>query len=287
MTNSQVAHLYAQRTHTTGKAPNLFFERDIIYSYGYHFPIAKFKDHPKTGETVLLFTLRSYSNTTAKHISEVRRATTQYKKIYMYDLTGPKWHFEKTEQIIKESLNSLKTARKPHIHIKRIKKVVRQAKAVLVMFPKFKLYKKDFKNTYIAIKKSVSVLVGAENMKVAVKSFKRDIDKRRQKEVIQRLSNDKKIQLWRKGKNVNFYSKNTFLRYNRKSNKVETSKQIKLSIDECKKVFNAWLNSPSSLIGRKVQNTYIVNSCSQSILVVGCHTITAKERDHLAKLLKW
>jgi hypothetical protein len=51
----------------------MFYEGDTIYSYGYHFPIARKVTAPN-GETVILFTTESYSVSTAKHKTIVRRA---------------------------------------------------------------------------------------------------------------------------------------------------------------------------------------------------------------------
>ena len=42
----EVCHFWANQIQDSGKASNMFYERDIIYSYGYHFPIAK---HIKDG----------------------------------------------------------------------------------------------------------------------------------------------------------------------------------------------------------------------------------------------
>ena len=52
-----------------GKANNMFFENDVIYSYGHHFPIARI--YRITG--IAKFTTRKYSVTTAKHKSIARR----------------------------------------------------------------------------------------------------------------------------------------------------------------------------------------------------------------------
>ena len=80
--NAGVCHAFAtQSTEKTARisAGHLFAVDNVIYSYGYHFPIAK-----KLDETTILFTLRSYSNTTARHIREARAALSHYRFIYCY-----------------------------------------------------------------------------------------------------------------------------------------------------------------------------------------------------------
>ncbi len=69
---SEVAHVWAQRSQDEGRSSNCFFEGDTIYSYGRHFPIARFIE--RNNEVAVLFTTRTYSVTTAKHLGFVRDA---------------------------------------------------------------------------------------------------------------------------------------------------------------------------------------------------------------------
>ena len=81
---STVAHLWANQSQDNAKnsSGNLFFNGKIIYSYGYHFPIAKHVQN--NGISAVLFTERSYSNTTAKHVSAVIQAANHKNIIYCY-----------------------------------------------------------------------------------------------------------------------------------------------------------------------------------------------------------
>ena len=54
--HSEVSHYWGNKIQSRGKACNMFFEGDIIYSYGYHFPIAKHIDN-----NLILFTSKGYS----------------------------------------------------------------------------------------------------------------------------------------------------------------------------------------------------------------------------------
>jgi hypothetical protein len=75
---NEVAHIWANQKQDAGRNANnnLYFKHQTIYSYGAHFPIATIH-----GDKVL-FTLRTYSNTTAKHISKVRQAVSHKEFIY-------------------------------------------------------------------------------------------------------------------------------------------------------------------------------------------------------------
>jgi len=52
--HSEVCHIFAQRTHSEGRAGNIFFEGDTIYSYGYHYQLAKFIDSEKDETAILI-----------------------------------------------------------------------------------------------------------------------------------------------------------------------------------------------------------------------------------------
>lgn len=52
---------------------SIFYEGDTIYSYGYHFPIAKFE-----GGRMAIVNKDKYSRTTGRHQSMVRRTLADY-----------------------------------------------------------------------------------------------------------------------------------------------------------------------------------------------------------------
>lgn len=63
---SELPHIWAAQKQSEGNAGSFYFRDATIYSYGSHFPIATIVDND------VLFTMLSYSNTTAKHISKTR-----------------------------------------------------------------------------------------------------------------------------------------------------------------------------------------------------------------------
>jgi hypothetical protein len=67
------AKAWATQAKSQGRAASVFFEGATIYSYGYHFPIARLTTDAK-GRTVALFTTRDYSVTTSGHKSLTRMA---------------------------------------------------------------------------------------------------------------------------------------------------------------------------------------------------------------------
>ncbi|MCP3684450.1 MAG: hypothetical protein GY861_17360 [bacterium] len=96
---------------TSGKSNTMFIEGDTIYSYGYHFPIAR-----RFGDK-FLFTTNKYSITTAKHKSEVSSALSDCKLIYVSkcELSNTKAQIEHNTEKIEERMDKITRARSPTI----------------------------------------------------------------------------------------------------------------------------------------------------------------------------
>src|SRR3569833_369914 len=67
-----------------GAGANILYASGCIYSYGSHFMIARHVTNEKV-ERAILFTERTYSNTTAKHIKAVENAVSHLHLIYVPD----------------------------------------------------------------------------------------------------------------------------------------------------------------------------------------------------------
>lgn len=80
MTNREVAQAFANGKQK-GKSLHMFIDGDTIYSYGYHFPIAR-----RAGD-VFWFTNKGYSQTTGRHKSAVLQAL-EYRAIKVDDVMG-------------------------------------------------------------------------------------------------------------------------------------------------------------------------------------------------------
>jgi hypothetical protein len=71
-TNDMCGHVWAQQNQEYGRGSHgaIFFEGATIYSYGHHFPIARFVEHK--GRKCVLFTTKRYGTTTGQHMSIAR-----------------------------------------------------------------------------------------------------------------------------------------------------------------------------------------------------------------------
>ena len=79
-THSDVAHNWAHQTGKARKGFAMFYDDETIYSWGYHFAIARHC------EGVVLFTSRDYSVSTSKHKSIVSRAASHLNSYLVPDV---------------------------------------------------------------------------------------------------------------------------------------------------------------------------------------------------------
>lgn len=90
-----------------------------------------------------------------------------------------------------------------------------------------------------------------------------------------------------------FYGGNVLLRFNEQTRMVETSKSIKLNLDQAKKLWRTieiWHRNPKRFqrIEIKTQNSsYTAHSYNNDILVAGCHSIAYSEMRRMAHQLNF
>lgn len=78
----EVAHYWANKVQSEGKARNVFFVGDKIYSYGHHFCIARHVPG------FVVFTTAGYSSSTGQHKSIVSSACAHIPRVYCNDPSG-------------------------------------------------------------------------------------------------------------------------------------------------------------------------------------------------------
>jgi hypothetical protein len=80
--NSELSKIFANQTQTLGRSNSMFFEHQIIYSYGYHYEIAKIVYNDK-GKDIVFVNSNHYSSSTAKHKNHVLRAIRENKYSFL------------------------------------------------------------------------------------------------------------------------------------------------------------------------------------------------------------
>jgi hypothetical protein len=261
-TNSELAHTYANQSQQRGRTSSgsFYFEGKTIYSYGQHFPIANIVTNDK-GEEVMLFTYRNYSNTTSKHISIVRNATRQYKKIYCHTPKGNhSTNFDNWLKLGEQQAEKLKKAKKPELYLNELNRLNSEVSEYTQFFSleiptrlKAVLSIKD-KNEYLEYESKAIELAKIEQAK-KIKE--------------QKIKFKEEIKKWFNCETTRVYNnyKYDFLRI--KENRIETTQAVQIPLELGKRLYQS-IKNQSLKVGDKVLN-YSVNEIGKEIKI-GCHT---------------
>jgi hypothetical protein len=274
--NSELAHLWANKVQAEGSGSNMYFEGDTIYSYGRHFPIARhYKDS-------VVFTTASYSNTTAKHMSHVRNACRHLPVVFVHDINANvERNAEAAEGAVVGLLKKASTARRNANHY------VAQAFSIV---DNLKDYHELLNGETVPMCEKLQKLVDMVTVP-DMESFRR-IQKaeraeyrRKIKERAARLAEAQKtnISRWLSGE-VNYfpnaYDLPVALRL--KKGMVETSKGAKVSIESAK-VLLSLIERGRDIKGHVIDG-YTVLSLN-GVLKIGCHNIPLTEVKRIKELI--
>lgn len=250
-------HAFAQRQQPQGRAGNVFFYGDKIYSYGYHYLLAEFID-----DKTILINDSGYSSSTSKHISYVSSGTRQYKQF-----------FTSTSEIglvysqVLSLQDKLANARKPENYINGILSLWDSLNEY-VKYIKSKNIPKDTRYKAIkAIVKHLNVDSVQYQQKLADAKKKDEAAKKRKeaKQIKESLTK------WYNYEVNSFRIGDTdYLRLSQDGSTVETSQHVKVSTEEARILYKAICNDVD-IVGHRISN-YIVNSINGR-LKIGCHNI--------------
>lgn len=301
---SAIAHLWANQQQDEAKNPsrNFYFTGNKIYSYGSHFCIAAIHTN-KQGKKAVLFTTRGYSNTTSKHLGIVRQACSQYERIYCehpeYAERGEhKANLEAFEQEAKYiAQRNLKNARKPEIYLNQIAGQRLLAEAYCEYFGLQKELKK-LVFIYITNKDEYNGAVAKDLKRIhaANKAAEKAAKKRQAELLIKEQVNVKEWKQFNEGyeddrARLYVYSNYSYLRFNPKTNRIETSQRIEIPVKIGERAFKWYLDTlkKGGCTGEcnfKILD-YEVREVTKEYIRIGCHLITAQEVNEIALKLGW
>jgi len=264
---SEVCHVFAQRIQTEGRAGNVFFRNDKIYSYGYHYELARFFEN-KNGETAILINNEGYSSSTGKHISIIISATSQYRQFFRLDTDKEKALFR-----LNELFDKLAVARKPEIYVLEANR----------LFFNYSDYC-NFLGTKIDkdIKKLYS-LFDSEKISENIEKRKAQIIKERkakEKRERQRIQSDLKDFFGYRKDHIS--TNEDYCRLSKDGLKVETSKGVKVDAKDAKKLYQL-IKAGKDIKGYKI-DYYTVISLNGT-LKIGCHNINVKNMHEVGEKL--
>jgi hypothetical protein len=244
-------HKFAQRTQPSGRASGVFFENYILYSYGYHYELARFIDDQN-----ILINNRGYSRTTSKHISITMQATRQYNRWYTMD-ADPKL----VEYQLSDLKQSLLKAKKPEKYLS----------LALGLISRYNTYGEKF-----GFKNQSESLLGLIKYFQSDFSDLKDIIKENIK--AERIKKERLLNEYKRA----FYSFEPFeglrnqlnldydlIRLNGEN--IETSQNVRVPLEEAKNLFKRFLNG-ENIKGEKI-GYYTITKADPDLIKIGCHNL--------------
>ena len=286
---------------------NLFFEKhdgiSIIYSYGHHFPIAAV-----TPENVVIFTNRTHSSTTAKHIRQVKAAIPAGTTVIYTD--------EDVRDIARKDKDAV--IREYDHHIKRIAglqaaglKMVNPARIECVILDIIRLRREchelavysgiplpaavwDFLTdwTDTALRARIEKIIPTyEKIQAAADRRRQDNQNRwkreyeaRNKPVEERIA-DFKTYSTNRIDHYGHYGVNAWLRVSQDGTRIQTSMQVKISAVNfkryCEMLFPFMIGADTFLYPEthnfRIDGLYQVTRADTELVIVGCHKFSVAD----------
>lgn len=288
----EVAHYWANKIQDEGKAGNIFFEGDTIYSYGYHFPIAR-----HAGPSTILFTTDTYSSSTSQHISIVRQAIPYDKRVlYVHNIEDAERNRKYLEVFFREHLYKAKRARtKGAEYIQECRSAFEGYKEAYPFLSDLCLDEMDenghekFVNTWqdILYSDDANEMVDKSNA-----AYRKEIERReeRDRKAQEKRAREGKKHLpaWKDGdssydvRRAVYYLPFAYGRIN--DDEIETTKGASVSIKKAKMLWTM-IKRGKSIHGFNIDG-YTVISYTDNVLTIGCHKFEQEEVERIGKLLE-
>lgn len=277
--HGEVAHFWANKVQSEGRASAMFFDGDYLYSYGKHFCIAR---HLSQG--VCAFTLDRYSVSTAKHTSIAHYASRHLKKVYCQD---PQGSAANNMQAAQDEIKSiLLQSCKPRI--RQTTKDNLQAQA---------LYTAEQANDYLAALpegekehvQPIDTSTLAEYRESLVVYAQEQAKKEAERKATKAIELKEAMQEWREGKLMHSGSLRHLpvaLRLNKEKQIIQTSHNAEIPVKDALKLWpivNRVMKGEKDYTpGEPLGHYKLTKIRSNGSIVVGCHDIAYTELQTMA-----
>lgn len=278
VSSSQVCHLWAHQSQSearNGKG-SIYFNGDTIYSYGSHFPMARHVNG------AVLFTTRSYSTTTAQHLSMTRGAIPPNVPVFRVECVTDAPSITMAQEIEERATQLYAKAQRAKSNkgwfLSYVAETLQEAKDFV----------RHFRLNYDV--KEIAELGERVKEIEQARQAERQAEREREKERIKRLAVD--IADWKAGGHA-YLGTLTYALARIKGNIVQTSQGAEVPLEHAKRVW--------PLLKRMLDNgeTYVRNGHSihlgeytldkltaDGVLYVGCHKFEKEELYRIGALIE-
>lgn len=293
--NRQLAHVWAQQSQPRGRGSNFYFEGATIYSYGGHFPIARFTDRTDSnGARVVLFTNRGYSMSTARHISMTRGALSGLN-VRTFGVHDPSREPDAVsladyraeyESKLSRALRSRKYAAELVEDANRIASNAR-ALADIYGLPAPNLPEMSAEDK-AAIRARVAAFEAAEAARTAAER-----EERARRDAERAAAEAKARDEWRAGENARYFAEPTMLRLSADRETIETSRGASVPADIAPLVWRLVRNARAESVAinfdaphRPTLGAFTLDKVTATgDVIAGCHRLPFDELQRMAVAL--
>jgi hypothetical protein len=282
--NPQLCHKFNEQSQTEGRASNMFFEGDTIYSYGRHYILGEFLT-----PDLIVINDTGYSVSTAKHIGILTSATRDKTQIFTMRAEP-----QKVANQIQVSFAKLANSRKPEIYISEIiylyegfVKSCNKLGGVLHtnrFNGSYSVKPLEEKNVHIEYIREIYEGLNTKEQAERLAKIKKE-DKIKRKEQAERIKQIKAEQIEKfYNYETNYISglENELLRLSNCGNYIETSQRAEIPLNEAQRYYKL-LKSGANMRGQKIAQ-YVTKSFDE-VLQIGCHKIDKQEANRIGELI--
>jgi hypothetical protein len=296
----EVCHYWANKVQSQGACGNIFFEGPTIYSYGHHFPMARFTgEHVSDGREIVLMTTDTYSSTTSGHMSMLRQAVNRTTSFVLDvpDVAPPVNHGKNLasfQERIDRIVDELRRCRQGVSY--RLNRIDHLSSDAVVYQCAFMGRTEWFGPSPCTLPSDFQSIVNKARER---EQRKNELDEkksaamraaREERELLELLGIGEKIEAWRAGKSVSLpWQLPVMLRLN--GDTVETSKGARVPLRDAEKLYRfaqqyagtSYQSSEPFKIG-----VYTLDRLdADGTIHAGCHTIGPEEINRFAKERGW
>lgn len=281
MRNSELAHIWASRTRSNGKAGNMSFDEHGIYSYSEM--IAAFRK-----DDVVFVDRYPSSHTTSNHQSLLIRAVSHFDTFVYNDipLYTPDVEIIQAKPSVVTPLQIWEQYHQIYNKLNERsinKKYIRTIATTLTQIEQYATKLNDFRTTFNLDVPAIECVVNHSVQKII------EVNIARQNEIkLLKFDQSKhEREQWLLGNRINYPNaseNNVVLRISPNDNTVvETSRGAKVPTNVCKRLYNSFVTQ--CMPNDTSVGDYKLHDISPTYIKIGCHTIDADELFRFAKVL--
>jgi hypothetical protein len=271
--HSQIAHVWANQLQHEGRASSMFFYGPVIYSYGYHYEIARFLE-TDGGQKVCFVNANGYSNSTAKHTGHVWNAIPDGIPTFKVPFaTGSTYSYNRVHHIDVQSLPGIIAAML--VECKNLFYDQTKARENFYKFneghAKFETIKEICNLFGIPVPERPENYEAARIKSEYLRATKLDRELARKEKAAQKEAD--LLEKWLQYEfNGQLYNVPVHLRVSRDGKLVETTKGAKVNIEAALRLL-AKLRSNTDVKGEKIDGFTLIENTLDHVKI-GCHTIS-------------